>query len=102
MPFVRVSYMVARPGQEALVAEQLQKLSAHYAGQPGYIQGYFLTAHEGGDPRRMGRVGIWESESAAVDAAQTSTAMALRSELLRLLEDGSDVELTFDGAPDIS
>ncbi len=45
MSFVRVTYVVPRDGQVERVKEQLTKLSAYFATQPGYIEGYLLLPH---------------------------------------------------------
>jgi len=98
--FVRVTYVVPRDGQVDRVREQLTKISAFFAEQPGYIEGYLLLPHEGASPPALGRFGVWESDKAAEDAAQAEHGMALRSELLRLIVEESHLELTFEGIAD--
>ena len=66
----------------------------------GYITGYHLRPHAGDPNRRMGRMGVWESEEHAVHAAQAEHALALRSELLRLVDEDSHEELSFIGEAD--
>ncbi|MEI7926643.1 MAG: hypothetical protein WCI61_10715 [Chloroflexota bacterium] len=100
MSFVRVTYVVPREGQVERVREQLQKLSRYYATQPGYIEGYMLNPHPMADPPALGRFGAWESDRAAEDAAQAEHGMALRAELLRLIQEDSHLELTFEGDRD--
>lgn len=100
MAYVRVSYMTPKAGQEAEVEELLTKLSGFYVTEGGYITGYHLRPHEGDPNRRMGRIGVWESEEHAVHAAQTEHALALRSELLRLVDEDSHQELSFIGEAD--
>ncbi|MBM3140213.1 MAG: hypothetical protein FJZ92_08375 [Chloroflexi bacterium] len=100
MAYVRISTMTPRAGQERRVAELLDRLSAFYSREGGYILGYRLRPHEGDPSRRMGRVGVWETEDHAVHAAQTEHALALRSELLRLIEEATHEELSFTGEPD--
>jgi heme-degrading monooxygenase HmoA len=100
MPYVRISHMRPRPGQEKRVGEILDELSRFYTDCQGYVLGYRLQPHEHDTTKRMGRVGVWESEDAAVDAAQNQHALALRSELLRLIDEDSHEELSFDGTPD--
>ena len=100
MSFVRVTYVVPREGQVDRVQEQLKKLSEYYATQPGYIEGYLLMPHPMADPPAMGRFGAWESDRAAEDAAQAEHGMALRAELLRLIQEDSHLELTFNGERD--
>jgi hypothetical protein len=100
MAYVRVSHMVPRAGQEAAVEDILRKLSAFYPAQPGYITGWILTPHEHTATRRLGRVGVWATEDDAERAAQASHALALRSELMRVVEEDSHQELSFQGEPD--
>ncbi|MEX2446516.1 MAG: hypothetical protein WD734_04180 [Dehalococcoidia bacterium] len=100
MPYIRVSYMVPHSGQDGRVAEVLEKLSARYLDHQGYIQGYFLEPHPEAAPPRFGRVGIWESDRDAEDAAQDQDVMALRAELIRLVDEDSHIELSFVGDAD--
>lgn len=100
MVYVRVSHMIPRAGQESRVLEILTKLSDFYATQPGHVAGWRLEPHEGADPVRMGRVGVWATEEDAERAAQHDHALALRSELIRLVDEDSHLELTFRGTPD--
>ncbi|MDA0301329.1 MAG: hypothetical protein O2822_02280 [Chloroflexi bacterium] len=100
MSFVRVTYVVPRDGQVERVRDQLKKLSDYYATQPGYIEGYLLNPHPMANPPAMGRFGVWESDKVAEDAAQTQHAMAPRAELLRLIDEDSHLELTFEGDRD--
>ena len=100
MSFVRVTYVVPREGQVERVREQLKKLSDYYATQPGYIEGYLLNPHPMAKPPAMGRFGVWESDRVAEDAAQAEHGMALRAELLRLIDEDSHLELTFEGDRD--
>jgi heme-degrading monooxygenase HmoA len=101
MPYVRITTVVAKDNSGREVERLLRAISKHYAEQPGYIQGYFLSPNEGVGPNRFGRVGIWEDEDAAERAAQASHAMALRSELLRAIDEDSHLELSFEGEPDL-
>ena len=102
MSFVRVTYVVPRDGQVERVKETLKKLSDFYATQPGYLEGYLLLPHPGANPPAMGRFGSWENDRAAEDAAQAEHGMALRAELMRLVQEESHMELTFDGERDAS
>ncbi len=95
--FVRVTYVVPRDGQAARVEEQLKKLSTYYATQPGHIDGYLLRPHPGADPAAFGRFGVWDNHRSAESAAQAEHGMALRAELMRLVEEDSHLELTFEG-----
>ncbi len=100
--FVRVSHMTPKDGQENHLTEVLTKLSAFYREQPGYIGGYILSPYPSApaDARRFGRVGSWESQDAAEDAAQQQHAMALRAELSRMVEEDSHYEFSFNAQPD--
>lgn len=100
MAFVRVSHMVPLQGKEAEVEDILRKLSEYYPTQPGFIAGWHLSPHEHTDTRRLGRVGVWETEDHAEAAAQSQHHMALRAELIRLVDEDSHMELTFEGTPD--
>lgn len=100
MSFVRVTYVVPRDGQLERVKEQLAKLSAYYATQPGYIEGYLLMPHPEANPPALGRFGAWENDKMAEEAAQAEHGMALRAELLRLIHEESHLELTFVGERD--
>lgn len=100
MPYVRIAQMISRPGHEAEVEEVLKKLSQYYVQQRGYTTGYHLTSHSEGNMTRHGRVGIWESEMAAQTAAQTEHHMALRGQLLRLIDEDTHLELSFQGGID--
>jgi heme-degrading monooxygenase HmoA len=100
MAYIRISYMTPRTGQEARVAEILGQLAEAYSTQPGYIQGYVLhPVGDGGATRRLGRVGVWATEHDAETAGQH--AIALRSELIPLVDEDSHTELGFEGEPDV-
>ncbi len=100
MPYIRIAQMISRPGREAEVEEILKKLSEYYPKQRGYMAGYALTPHSEGNMTRHGRVGIWESEMAAQTAAQTEHHLALRAQLLRVVDEDTHMELSFEGRPD--
>ncbi len=100
MPYVRITQLTPRSGQEARVDEVLRKLSQFYPTQPGFIAGYHFQPHTAGTATRMGRVGVWESEAQAQAAAQTEHALALRADLLRLVVEETHEELSFNGTPD--
>ncbi|MFA7248998.1 MAG: hypothetical protein WC273_05135 [Dehalococcoidia bacterium] len=98
--FVRVTYLIPRPGQVERVKTQLKKLSDYFAEQPGYIEGYLLLPTPETTHHAMGRVGVWDNDHSAEEAAQAEHGMALRAELLRLIEEDSHLEYTFIGEPD--
>lgn len=98
--FVRITYVVPRDGQAARVRETLAKLSEFYVTQPGYLGGYLLNPLPTAASPSFGRIGLWQSVDAAEASAQTEHVMALRAELLRLVEEETHVEYTFVGEPD--
>ncbi|MPZ98562.1 MAG: hypothetical protein GEU80_04335 [Dehalococcoidia bacterium] len=97
MPYVRVSYMTPKDGQEERVDKILDDLSTYYLTCEGYVEGYRLRPHVHDAVRRTGRVGVWASEDAAEAAAQGQHALALRSELLISVDEDTHEELTFEG-----
>jgi hypothetical protein len=92
MPYIRVSMMHARTGEEARVHELMDRLVAYYAEQPGYISGYRL---EPTDPDGyLGRIGVWESDKDAERAAQTEFDLALRSQLNAAVDEHREYSFT--------
>ena len=88
--YVRLSLVQAKHGNEAGVAKIEDDLMAFFASQPGYVRGYQIV---GGDSEgRVGRLTLWESDSAADQAAQTAHVLAQRSELILLIEGDVHVE----------
>jgi quinol monooxygenase YgiN len=91
--YIRSSLMRAKPGREHEVAALMDQLVTYYKQQDGFVYGYKLkSADETGD---IGRVTIWKSEEAADLVAQSHHVLALRSDLMPLLEDGSHEERSF-------
>lgn len=97
MPYVRISLMRPKRGQEHRLTELIDQLVAYYGQQPGFIRGYRLNALPGDTSGRLGRIGVWESAAAAERAAGTDHDLALRSEVNMVVEDGSHEELAFEG-----
>ena len=91
--YLRLSLMRPRSGEEAHVSEILDELARVYAAQPGYLEGYTLVASDPG--QEVGRVGLWRSEADAEHAASLQHVMALRAELIRVVEPGSHLEKSF-------
>ena len=89
--YVRLSLVKPRAGNEQRVAKMEEGLIRHLAGLPGYLHGYQIT---GGDSieGRIGRLTLWRSDQDADHAAQTDHVLAIRSELMMLVEDGERVE----------
>ena len=89
--YVRLSLVKPRAGNEQRVAKMEADLIRYLAGRPGYLHGYQIT---GGDSieGRIGRLTLWRSDQDADHAAQTDHVLAIRSELMMLVEDGERVE----------
>ena len=88
--YVRLSLMNPKPGEHERVSELTDTLLEFFKNQPGYVRGYKLLS---GDPQdRCGRLTVWESEDEMDQAAQDQHVLSVRSELIRLVEEGSHAE----------
>ena len=89
--YVRLSLVMPRAGNEQRVAKMEEELIRHLSGLPGYLHGYQIT---GGDSiaGRIGRLTLWRSDHDADHAAQTDHVLAIRSELLLLIEEEEHIE----------
>jgi hypothetical protein len=86
--------MKAKPGKDLEVAALMDQLVTFYKQQDGFVDGYKLrAADESGD---IGRVTVWRSGDDADRVAQSTHVMALRSDLLAIVEEGSHAERSFD------
>jgi quinol monooxygenase YgiN len=92
--YARISLMRPRPGQRERALALLSELIDFYAIQPGYLDAYTLTCDEGADGD-VGRITLWRDDRDADRVATTPHVLALRADLLRCVEDGSDVERGF-------
>lgn len=91
--YIRLSLMSAKPGYADRVSEIQDELLTLLLGKPGYVRGYKLTS---GDPHgRIGRLGVWKSEADAEAMASTARVLALRSEMLQLVEEDSHAEHSY-------
>lgn len=97
MPFVRVSVVRPKRGKEEAVREVIDELVAYYGRQPGCVDGYRLEHTDGSS--RFGRIGIWQTEADAQQAAQTEHDLALRAKLNALVDQATHEEYSFDGTP---
>ncbi|MGB2694046.1 MAG: hypothetical protein WBD55_02525 [Dehalococcoidia bacterium] len=92
---VRLSLMQPKPGAQERVLELQQQIVSWLPGKPGSIAGYIIV---GGDPQgRVGHVSIFRSEQDADQAAQSDHVLAIRSELLLVIEEDSHVEHSYIG-----
>jgi quinol monooxygenase YgiN len=89
---VRLSLMVPRPGKVDEVLELHCKLVEWLPGQPGFVRGYIISGDRWG---RVGHLSVYTSEQDADHVAQTDHILAIRSELLRLIEEDSHVERSY-------
>lgn len=91
--YLRLSFMNPKPGKEKLASGIMDHLLEFFTTQPGYVRGYALLS---GDPqRRVGRITMWKSEEDADRAANTQHVLAVRSELIQLIEEDSHVERSY-------
>ncbi|HEX5939465.1 MAG TPA: antibiotic biosynthesis monooxygenase [Dehalococcoidia bacterium] len=86
MPYVRFSIMNPLPGMESELHAAQKDLLKFFSEQPGFVDGYILTAQDGSG--ELGRVGIWESESHADQAANSDHVLAVRSRINQLVGAG--------------
>jgi hypothetical protein len=84
--YVRLSLMTPLAGMEGDLLEAQKDLLRFFAEQPGYVDGYLLTAHDGSG--EVGRIGIWESEEQADQAANSDHVLAVRSRINQLIRPG--------------
>ena len=86
MAYVRLSIMNPLAGMESELQAAQKDLLKFFAEQPGFVDGYILTAHDGSG--ECGRVGIWESEGHADQAANSDHVLAVRSRINQLVGEG--------------
>ena len=88
--YVRLSLMIPREGMLDGVLELHHQLVDWLHGQPGFIRGLVITS--GDAEGRVGHLTVYDSAEDADHAAQTQHVLAVRSELLHLIEEDSHVE----------
>ena len=93
MPYVRVSLMRPKPGEDARARELIDTLIAYYRQQPGYLSGMRLEPSDSAG--FIGRMGLWASEADANAAAQHEHDLALRAQLGSVVTEHS--EYAFEG-----
>jgi quinol monooxygenase YgiN len=81
--YVRLSLMTPSRGEEDHVVQLQRDLVRYFSSQPGYVEGYVLKAPDGSG--QVGRIGVWESEAAADQAANSDHVMAVRSQLNQMI-----------------
>ena len=86
MPYIRMSIVKPRRGEEARVEELLRRINEEAAKNPGCRETFLLRPHdESGD---LARMAVYGDEASAESAANSQTVLALRSELHLLIEPG--------------
>jgi quinol monooxygenase YgiN len=91
--YVRLSLMSPREGMRDRLLEEHRKLVEWLQDQPGFVRGFVIEEE---DPDgRVGHLNIYRSEEDADRVAQTDHVLAVRSELMMLIEEGSRVEDSF-------
>ena len=91
--YVRLSLMVPRRGCADRVSQTTDDLLDYFSKQPGYVRGYKLTSSDGSG--ELGRLTVWTSEEEADRVATSEHVLAVRSELMQLIEEESHVERSF-------
>ncbi len=94
MPYVRFTLLTPRDGNRERVQQLQDQLLAFFAAQPGFEDGYRLTSND-----RLGRVTVWSTESEADAVANSQHVLALRSQLLPLVENDQELAFTADRVP---
>jgi heme-degrading monooxygenase HmoA len=99
MLYVRISLMVPLASHEDAAIDLLDSVANFCNGQPGYLGAYVLKPHH--TTGMIGRVTLWEDEESADLTAQSAHMLAVRSELDRVIADGTHMEFGFnaDRAP---
>src|ERR1700674_5692839 len=93
--YARTSLMRPLRGRRERALELLGELIDFYAIQPGYLDAYTLTSPAAEEATEVGRITLWREEQDGDRTATTPHVLALRAELLRCVEEGSDVERGF-------
>jgi quinol monooxygenase YgiN len=86
MPYIRISIMKPRRGEEARLEEFARKLADLAGQQEGCLESYLLRPHD--DSGELARVAIYKDEHTAEATANNQSFMALRSEIHLLVEPG--------------
>ena len=92
MPYIRISIVTPRRGEEQATEEVMRKLDAAVSSAPGCLQSYVLKPHD--NSGEIARLTIYENEDAAEAAANSAHILSLRSEI-NILSDGKHVERAF-------
>jgi quinol monooxygenase YgiN len=92
MPYIRLSIVHPRRGEEGRAEELLRKIARAVRESEGCLESYVLRPHD--DSGELARISIFENEDSAERAANGQTMLALRSEL-HLASEPGHVERAF-------
>lgn len=95
MLYLRFSLLAPFQEHEVEVRDLERELLAFLSQQPGFVDGFLLTATDGS--MEMGRVTVWRSEADADHAATLDHVLAVRSRLLETTEE-ERLERSFQAA----
>jgi hypothetical protein len=93
--YVRLSLMRPRRGQKEKALALLDELIEFFSLQSGYLDAYTLTSPEEDGRAEIGRLTLWREDRDADRVATTPHVLSMRADLLRCVEEGSDVERSF-------
>ena len=78
MAYVRLSLATSPPDRRAEVRQYYQELVAYASSLPGFVTGWVVA---GSGDAEIGRLAVWETESAAHRAANDPHLMALHAQV---------------------
>ncbi len=91
MAYIRISILRPHDHDRAEVLRLVEALNTHVQGQPGFIQGHVLRPDD--DTGEIWRYSYWQSEKDADRAAQDTHNMALRSQIMQLLNNDDELHI---------
>lgn len=86
MPYVRLSIVTPRRGDEERLIAIMQQLASAAASHPGCLASYVMRPHD--DSNEVARLAIYQDEHAGESTAADSHMLALRSQMHLLCEPG--------------
>jgi len=92
VPYIRLSVMKPRPGEEQRMEDFMRKLTALVLEQEGCTESYLMKPRD--DSGEIVRMAIYADERSAENSANSTPVMALRSEI-HLLSEPGHVERAF-------
>lgn len=86
MPYIRISIVKPRRGEEARLEELMRKLNGMASAQEGCRESWVLKPHD--NSGEVARIAVYDSEESAESAAKSASFMAIRSEIHLATEPG--------------